>query len=65
MNEGDEITFTTAVCIGSKTKIYVSYPHLAQDVQIGERIFLDDGSARLDGGARRKKTIWFSYWRGH
>ncbi|MCX6313692.1 MAG: pyruvate kinase [Sphingobacteriales bacterium] len=28
-------------------KIYVSYPHLTQDVQVGERIFLDDGKMEV------------------
>ena len=47
LHEGDEIIFTTVKVIGSKSKIYVSYPHLAQDVQIGERIFLDDGKMEV------------------
>ena len=45
--EGEEIIFTTENIIGSKSKIYVSYPHLAEDVQIGERIFLDDGKMEV------------------
>ena len=47
LQEGDEVIFTTVKTIGSKSKIYVSYPHLAQDVQIGERIFLDDGKMEV------------------
>ncbi len=47
LHEGDEVVFTTVKLIGSKSKIYVSYPHLAQDVQIGERIFLDDGKMEV------------------
>ena len=47
LHEGDEVIFTTVKVIGSKSKIYVSYPHLAQDVQIGERIFLDDGKMEV------------------
>ena len=47
LQEGDEVIFTTVKSIGSKSKIYVSYPHLAQDVQIGERIFLDDGKMEV------------------
>ena len=45
--EGDELIFTTQNIIGTKSKIYVSYPHLAQDVRIGERIFLDDGKMEV------------------
>ena len=29
LQEGDEVIFTTVKTIGSKSKIYVSYPHLA------------------------------------
>jgi pyruvate kinase len=47
LNEGDEIIFTTDKIIGTKEKIYVSYPHLAEDVQIGERVFLDDGKMEV------------------
>ena len=47
LNEGDEIVFTTQKVIGTKSKIYVSYPHLAQDVRTGERIFLDDGKMEV------------------
>ncbi len=45
--EGEEIIFTTENIIGSGSKIYVSYPRLAEDVQIGERIFLDDGKMEV------------------
>ena len=45
--DGEEIIFTTEKIIGSKAKVYVSYPQLAEDVQIGERIFLDDGKMEV------------------
>lgn len=47
LKEGDEIIFTTQKIMGSKTKVYVSYPMLAKDVQEGERIFLDDGKLEV------------------
>ena len=47
LHEGDELIFTTVNIIGSVSKIYVSYPHLAKDVLIGERIFLDDGKMEV------------------
>ena len=43
LKEGADIIFTTEKIIGNAEKINVSYPHLVKDVQIGERIFLDDG----------------------
>ena len=45
--DGDEIIFTTEKCIGSKSKLYVSYPNLTKDVKVGERIFLDDGKMEV------------------
>ena len=47
LNNGDEIIFTTEKIIGTKNKVYVSYPHLTTDVKIGERIFLDDGKMEV------------------
>ncbi|RYF88237.1 MAG: pyruvate kinase, partial [Chitinophagaceae bacterium] len=43
LQEGDEVIFTTQKMIGTKEKLYVSYPNLTSDVKPGERIFLDDG----------------------
>ncbi len=45
--DGEEIIFTTEKCIGTKSKIYVSYPNLTTDVKVGERIFLDDGKMEV------------------
>jgi pyruvate kinase len=47
LKEGDEFIFTTEKMIGTNAKIYVSYPNLATDVKVGERIFLDDGKMEL------------------
>lgn len=47
LKEGDDIIFTTEKMVGTKEKVYVSYPHLTKDVQIGERIFLDDGKMEV------------------
>jgi pyruvate kinase len=44
---GDELIFTTEKQIGNNQKIYVSYPRLAADVKVGERIFLDDGKMEV------------------
>jgi pyruvate kinase len=45
--EGEDIIFTTEKVIGTKEKVYVSYPHLAMDTKVGERIFLDDGKLEV------------------
>jgi pyruvate kinase len=47
LKEGDEFIFTTEKMVGTNAKIYVSYPNLATDVKVGERIFLDDGKMEL------------------
>ncbi|MBX2925113.1 MAG: pyruvate kinase [Chitinophagaceae bacterium] len=46
---GDILTFTNEKCIGSKEKkIYVSYPNLAGDVEIGNKILIDDGKLEVE-----------------
>ena len=47
LKDGSELIFTTEKVIGTKDKIYVSYPNLAKDVKVGERIFLDDGKMEV------------------
>jgi pyruvate kinase len=44
---GDTLTFTNEKCIGTKEKIYVSYPNLAGDVTIGNTILIDDGKLEV------------------
>lgn len=45
--EGDILTFTNEKCVGTKEKIYVSYPNLAGDVKIGNTILIDDGKIEV------------------
>ncbi|MFZ1528783.1 MAG: pyruvate kinase [Ferruginibacter sp.] len=47
LTTGDSIIFTTEKQIGTKEKIYISYPNLTKDVRAGERIFLDDGKMEI------------------
>ena len=47
LTEGEEIIFSTEKQIGTTLKVYVSYPHLTQDVKMGERIFIDDGKMEV------------------
>ena len=47
LHAGMQFIFTTQKMVGTKEKIYVSYPNLTSDVQPGERIFLDDGKMEL------------------
>ncbi|MFN8290555.1 MAG: pyruvate kinase [Chitinophagaceae bacterium] len=45
--EGDILTFTNKKVIGTKEKIFVSYPDLHADVRIGEKILIDDGKLEV------------------
>ena len=44
VEEGQVITFTNTKCIGNAERIYMSYPQFAQDVTVGERVLVDDGT---------------------
>ncbi|MFC4230913.1 pyruvate kinase [Parasediminibacterium paludis] len=44
---GDILTFTNEKCVGTKEKIYVSYPNLAGDVRVGNIIMIDDGKIEV------------------
>lgn len=44
---GDILTFTNDKCIGTKERIYVSYPNLHSDVKPGDCIMIDDGKLEV------------------
>ncbi|MDH7463023.1 pyruvate kinase [Chitinophagaceae bacterium 26-R-25] len=44
---GDILTFTNEKCVGTMEKIYVSYPNLAGDVVLGNKIMIDDGKLEV------------------
>ncbi len=45
--EGQDLIITTEKMTGNQKKVYVSYPHLTNDVKVDERIFLDDGKMEV------------------
>lgn len=47
VNPGDVLTFTNEKTIGTKERIYVSYPNLHADVKIGNKIMIDDGKLEV------------------
>ncbi len=47
ISEGDIITFTNEKCIGTKEKVYMSYKDFARDVNVNERVRIDDGKLEL------------------
>lgn len=45
---GDILTFTSKEkVVGTKEKIYISYPNLHNDVKVGEKIMIDDGKLEV------------------
>jgi pyruvate kinase len=45
---GDILTFTSKEkVVGNKEKIYVSYPNLHEDVEVGNKILIDDGKIEV------------------
>jgi pyruvate kinase len=44
---GDILTFTNEKLVGTKDRIYVSYPDLHADVKVGNKILIDDGKIEV------------------
>ncbi|MBC7904569.1 MAG: pyruvate kinase [Gemmatimonadaceae bacterium] len=44
---GDVLTFTNEKLVGTKERIYVSYPNLHEDVKVGNIIMIDDGKIEV------------------
>src|SRR5215203_699684 len=44
---GDILTFTNEKLVGTKDRIYVSYPNLHNDVRVGNKIMIDDGKIEV------------------
>jgi pyruvate kinase len=47
VNEGEILTFTNTKLVGTKERIYVSYPNLHEDVKVGNIIMIDDGKLEV------------------
>lgn len=45
--DGDIITFTPEKCMGTRERIYLSYPNFHTDVKVGEKILIDDGKIEV------------------
>ncbi len=46
--KGDVLTFVPQKCIGTREKIYMSYESFASDVNVGEKVLIDDGKLVLE-----------------
>jgi len=47
VSEGEILTFTNTKLVGTKERIYVSYPNLHEDVMVGNTIMIDDGKLEV------------------
>jgi pyruvate kinase len=48
IEEGDILTFVNEPCVGNMDRVYMSYDQFAADVNVGERILVDDGKIMLE-----------------
>ncbi len=55
INPGDILTFVNEECIGTKEKIYMAYPQFASDVEVGEKVLVDDGKLMFEVVKTNKK----------
>ena len=55
INPGDILTFSNEECIGTMEKIYMRYELFAQDVEVGEKVLVDDGKLVLEVVETNKK----------
>ncbi|MDB5207714.1 MAG: pyk [Flavisolibacter sp.] len=47
VEKGEILTFTNEKLVGTKERIYVSYPDLHKDVRVGNKIMIDDGKIEV------------------
>ena len=56
LNDGDNFTFTTEKCIGTKEKAFMTYQRFPKDVKVGEHILVDDGKLMFEVVSTNKET---------
>ena len=47
LTEGQQIQLTAQECIGTTEKLYIKYPQFHLDVEVGEKVLIDDGKIEL------------------
>ena len=62
LSEGDEFTFTTESVIGNQNQVSVSYKHLIEELNVGDKILINNGLVifeviNLDGTEARCRVI--------
>jgi pyruvate kinase len=54
-NPGDKVVFTSQKCIGTASRVYMTYLQFPKDVKIGDKILVDDGKLELVVTATNEK----------
>jgi pyruvate kinase len=57
LETGQRITLTGEQVVGNRQRVSINYPHLAEDVQPGNRILLSDGLIELTVMERKGKNV--------
>jgi pyruvate kinase len=57
LEAGQRITLTGEQVVGNRQRVSINYPHLAEDVQPGNRILLSDGLIELTVLERKGKNV--------
>jgi pyruvate kinase len=57
LRRGQRFWLTARPVEGSSRRVSVSYPHLARDIRVGNRVLLDDGLIELRAVARSKEEV--------
>ena len=58
LKECEEVEFVTYKCMGTKDRLYMSYPDFPKDVKAGDRILIDDGKIKLEAiSSNNKDTV--------
>lgn len=47
LKKGEEFILTTEKIKGTKNKVYINYPHLPEDISVGDDLLIDDGKLRV------------------
>lgn len=56
LEDGDIIKFTNEKCLGTKKAIYMSYANFPNDVNVGEKVLVDDGKIMLEVVSTDRKS---------
>jgi pyruvate kinase len=60
MQTGDVIRVTPEVVLGTPKRITILYPNILQDLSIGDKIFINDGTVQLTVTVRVASTLVYS-----